>query len=208
MFKIDSIISKLLGRPLLVRSAVVSDAIRFVALHKYGGIYVDADILALRDLQPFYSHEFSYRWSMLNEFNTAVINLNPQSKISGKLIELAKRRQDPWKFYPTKIRGYLDPLILQRVPSAFFDPLWLAADGVDGKAVQKWNLKEDGKKIFKIAFYKNNTFSQQGQNALRGAFLYHWHSLHDVKTFEQGSYLYEWKEYFETQLLEKTPLTQ
>ncbi len=47
--------------------AIVSDAVRFVVLHKFGGMYIDTDILLLRDLQPFYIHEFAYLWSILNE---------------------------------------------------------------------------------------------------------------------------------------------
>jgi mannosyltransferase OCH1-like enzyme len=47
--------------------AIVSDAVRFVVLHKFGGMYIDADILLLHDLQPFYMYEFAYLWSTLNE---------------------------------------------------------------------------------------------------------------------------------------------
>src|SRR4051812_42616485 len=100
--------------------AIVSDAVRFVVLHEFGGMYIDADVLLLRDLQPFYTHEFAYRWSTFNEFNTAVLRLYPQSDISSKLIDLAHKNHDPWIFFPTTVRSYLYPIILNRLPCVFF----------------------------------------------------------------------------------------
>jgi WD repeat and SOF domain-containing protein 1 len=183
--------------------AVVSDAVRFVILHKFGGIYVDADILLLRDLQPFYIHEFAYRWSVTDEFNTAVLQLHPQSNISSKLIDLAHKKQDPWIFFPTTIQSYICPLHLNRIPCAFFDPLWIAADGADGKAIKIWRLPSDGKEAFKTVFRKQSYLSEQGRTVFYGAFALHWHALHRAGMFEQGSFLDQWKQFFENHLLEK-----
>ncbi len=181
----------------------MSDAVRFVILHKYGGMYIDTDILLLRDLQPFYTHEFAYRWSKTKEFNTAILRLYPQSNISSKLLNLGQKYQKPYIFFPPTIRSYLDPIILNRLPCVFFDPLWLVADKADPKTKQLWNIPDNPVETFKIVFNKKNELSQKGRTAFDGAFAFHWHSLHRAGMLEQGSYLYQWNEFLKSELLEK-----
>jgi WD repeat and SOF domain-containing protein 1 len=182
--------------------AAVSDAVRFVVLHKLGGMYIDADILLLRDLQPFYTHEFAYRWSKLDEFNTAILRLDPQSTISSVLIDLAHRNQTPSIFYPLSIRSYLSPITLNRLPCAFFDPLWLAADDADRKTSRIWQFKNKTQHVFEAVFHKQSELSKQGRNVFNGAFAFHWHALHRAGIFEQGSFLHQWNQFLESQLLE------
>jgi WD repeat and SOF domain-containing protein 1 len=186
--------------------AAVSDAVRFVVLHKLGGMYIDADILVLRDLQPFYMHEFAYRWSKLDEFNTAILRLYPQSIISSILIDLAQRNQSPSVFFPDSIRSYLYPITLNRFPSAFFDPLWLPADDADRKTSKIWKLRNDTKSIFESVFHNQSELSKQGRNVFNGAFAFHWHSLHKAGIYQQGSFLYQWNQFLESQLLENIPV--
>lgn len=166
-------------------------------------MYIDADILLLRDLQPFYMHEFAYRWSTRNEFNTAILRLHSQSLISSILIKLAQENHDPFIFFPTSIRSYLYPIILKRLPCVFFDPLWLVADGADSQATKIWKLTNDARDTFETVFRQQNELSRQGRTVLNGAFAFHWHALHRAGKFEQGSYLYQWNEFLENQLLEK-----
>src|SRR5256885_2028630 len=47
------------------RSVAFSDLVRFVVLNRYGGMYMDGDVLFLRDMRPLYhsSIDFSYKWS-------------------------------------------------------------------------------------------------------------------------------------------------
>jgi WD repeat and SOF domain-containing protein 1 len=201
--KIDPFWTWLLGGPPLTGVAIVSDAVRFVVLHKFGGMYIDADILLLRDLQPFYIHEFAYRWSTRDEFNTAVLRLHPQSMISSKLIDLAQGNRNPRKFFPTSIRSYLHPIILNRLPCVFFDPLWIVADGADQQATRIWKLTDDAKDTFETVFHKESELSRRGRTALNGAFAFHWHALHRAGKFEEGSFLYHWNQFLESQLLEK-----
>jgi len=180
----------------------LSDAVRFIVLHKLGGMYIDADILLLRDLQPFYPHEFAYRWSTLNEFNTAILRLYPKSDISTILIDLAHQNQSPSIFFPLSIRSYLHPITLNRLPFTFFDPLWLAADNADQKTVKIWKLTNHTRHTFESVFRKQSELSKQGRTVFNGAFAFHWHSLHKVGIFEEGSYLYQWNQFLENQLLE------
>ena len=199
---VNSLWIRLFGRSLFVRTAILSDAVRFVVLHKYGGMYIDADILLLRDLQPFYRHEFAYRWSTLNEFNTAVLRLYSQSNISSKLLDQAREHQDPYIFYPTTLRSHLDPMVLNRLPCVFFDPLWLVADSSDGKSSQQWGVTADTQGVFETVFRQGSSFSQHGRHVFHGAFAFHWHSLHRAGIFEQGSYLYQWNEFFRDELFD------
>jgi hypothetical protein len=56
--------------------AGVLDLVRFMILNLYGGIYVDGDVLFLRDMSLFWTENFAYRWSQLETWNTAVLGLN------------------------------------------------------------------------------------------------------------------------------------
>lgn len=40
-----------------------SDAVRFLVLYRFGGIYIDGDVLLLRNLEPFSHYDFVYEWS-------------------------------------------------------------------------------------------------------------------------------------------------
>jgi mannosyltransferase OCH1-like enzyme len=51
-----------------------TDFVRFFVLQLYGGIYIDLDVLLLRDFAPLHGLEYAYRWSKLKEkCNTAVL---------------------------------------------------------------------------------------------------------------------------------------
>lgn len=70
----------------------VSDAVRFIVLHLYGGAYFDMDIMLLRDLRPLLlppDHSFAERWAVHShpgDYNTAVMSLNANSSISSYLV--------------------------------------------------------------------------------------------------------------------------
>ncbi|UJR22034.1 hypothetical protein I4U23_025102 [Adineta vaga] len=192
----------LFDRWFVSKMVALSDAVRFILLHKFGGMYIDADILLLRDLQPFYEHEFAYRWSTLNEYNTAILRLFPQSNISSILLHQAYEKQSPAVFFPWSIRSSLLPVSLVRLPSVFFDPLWLAADNADHKTANLWKFINNTRHTFESVFHKESYLSQQGRTVLNGAFTFHWHALHKVGQFEQGSYLFQWNEFFQEPLLD------
>lgn len=70
----------------------VSDAVRFIVLHLYGGAYFDMDVMLLRDLRPLLlppDHSFAERWAVHShpgDYNTAVMSLNANSSISSYLV--------------------------------------------------------------------------------------------------------------------------
>ena len=46
-----------------------SDFLRLIVLWSFGGLYLDADVISLRDMWPLQTLEFAYRWSYLLELN-------------------------------------------------------------------------------------------------------------------------------------------
>ncbi|KAH8816067.1 snoRNA binding protein-like protein [Xylogone sp. PMI_703] len=70
----------------------VSDAVRFVVLHLYGGGYFDMDVLMLRDMRPLLigeGHNFAERWAAHpspGDYNTAIMSLTANSSLSSYLL--------------------------------------------------------------------------------------------------------------------------
>ncbi|KAH7381466.1 hypothetical protein DE146DRAFT_681945 [Phaeosphaeria sp. MPI-PUGE-AT-0046c] len=70
----------------------VSDAVRFIVLHMYGGAYFDMDVLMLRDMRPLLlpkDHAFAERWGAHphpGEYNTAIMSLSANSSLSSYLL--------------------------------------------------------------------------------------------------------------------------
>jgi len=79
----------------VVPPVALSDEARFLILHRYGGMYLDADVLLLKDMSPFYDAgvEFAYEWSNTEMYNTAVLRLNKGSSVAKRILEAAKEKQ-------------------------------------------------------------------------------------------------------------------
>ncbi|CAG8655417.1 2970_t:CDS:1 [Funneliformis caledonium] len=177
------------------RTVSFSDMVRFVVLQRYGGIYVDADVLLLRDLRPFYQtdFEFSYQWSFKEDYNTAVLRLRANSTTTRMVIEGAI--QNGMKFHPFDIKKYfvekLNPTkddvnpYLYMLPVALFDPLWLKRDNKQPKSILTPNINV-WYDVFRPDLAPNefiNVEPVDATPALRkvdgffpGAFTYHWHN--------------------------------
>ncbi|KAG0026960.1 hypothetical protein BGZ81_005976 [Podila clonocystis] len=72
-----------------------SDEVRFLILYRYGGMYLDADTLLLRDMSPIYDTglEFAYEWSNLKIYNTAIMKLDMGSAVARRILDGAKVRE-------------------------------------------------------------------------------------------------------------------
>jgi len=110
-------------------SVILSDMARFILCHRFGGIYLDADTLFLRDWEELWGWKgaFAYRWSRLEKYNTAVLHLNKGSALGSFLFRTALR--NGLDFHPMSISkytkdAYLEGLLL-RLPDALFDAAWL-----------------------------------------------------------------------------------
>ena len=67
---------------------LAGDLFRILCLHNYGGLYVDFDVVFLRDFAPLLNQEFMYKWSFQKEMiNGAVMRLKKDSKLSNQLLK-------------------------------------------------------------------------------------------------------------------------
>ncbi|KAJ7135408.1 glycosyltransferase family 32 protein [Mycena crocata] len=110
-------------------SVILSDMARFVLCHRFGGVYLDADTILLRDWEELWGWKgaFAYRWSRLEKYNTAVLRMNRGSALGSFLFRTALR--NGLDFHPMTVSRYtadahLEGLLL-RLPDALFDGAWL-----------------------------------------------------------------------------------
>jgi hypothetical protein len=160
-----------------------SDLLRLLALHKYGGVWIDMDIILLRDFKSILDQEYMYQWGGETNFEVegacaTVLSLKKQSEFSKKLLLMLKEmpiigNTPIWgkdlfaKLY--KLWPYFTIF-----PSTFFNTEWLISkvDRDFSKNVQKgWFDKTE---------YSDNLFL--------GAFAWHWHnSSNKSKKIQEGS---------------------
>jgi WD repeat and SOF domain-containing protein 1 len=84
-------------------SVILSDMARFVLCHRFGGVYLDADTILLRDWEELWGWKgaFAYRWSRLPKYNTAVLRMNRGSALGTFLFRTALR--NGLDFHPVSI---------------------------------------------------------------------------------------------------------
>nr|POF17896.1 hypothetical protein CFP56_13308 [Quercus suber] len=110
----------------------ISDAVRFVILHLHGGLYLDMDVLLLRDMRPLLlpkTHNFAERWaahSHPGDFNTAILSLSANTSLSSYLLRGGVRMG--LNFHPRVIgrmawKDGRDQELLM-FETAAFDPIW------------------------------------------------------------------------------------
>jgi hypothetical protein len=73
-----------------------SDLLRLLALYKYGGVWIDMDIVLLRDFKPLLDQEYMYMWGSETDFKNqgacaTVLSLKKESEFSIKLLEEATK---------------------------------------------------------------------------------------------------------------------
>ncbi|KAF9541321.1 hypothetical protein EC957_003223 [Mortierella hygrophila] len=76
-------------------AVALSDEARFLILNRYGGMYLDADVILLRDMSPFYDAEmeFAYEWSNRLLYNTAILRLNKGSSVARRILDGATMKE-------------------------------------------------------------------------------------------------------------------
>ncbi|KAI6246967.1 hypothetical protein HI914_04602 [Erysiphe necator] len=110
----------------------VSDAVRFIILHLYGGVYFDMDVIMLRDMRPLLigeNHNFAERWAghpSPGDYNTAIMSLSPNSSLSSYLLRGGVRMG--LNFHP-RVIGVMAVKDhrnheLHMMETAMFDPIW------------------------------------------------------------------------------------
>jgi WD repeat and SOF domain-containing protein 1 len=110
-------------------SVILSDMARFVLTYRFGGIYLDADTIFLRDWEELWNYrgQFAYRWSKHPKYNTAVLKLHKGSALGKFLFKTSL--ENGLDFHPMTVSRYLKDANLERllfrIPDALFDPAWL-----------------------------------------------------------------------------------
>lgn len=114
----------------------VSDAVRFIVLHLHGGVYLDMDVLLLRDMRPLllpspvtgHPVAFAEQWVERcpeSDYNTAVIALPANSSLSTYLLRGGVRMG--MNFHPKAIGRMMwrdgRNAELKMLHNAVFDPL-------------------------------------------------------------------------------------
>lgn len=201
-----------------------SDAVRFLVLYKYGGIYTDGDVLLLRNMEPLGHFDFVYEWSFVKQgMNTAVFGALQQSPFALAVIEAALGKAiavgdagnvtfDPrlfnGNFHPLTVLRRVPPKIaepVQPLPSIPFDPVWLT---LDTPVKSTHNITQ----IHKVRDWKD-FFTQPPAHLMppkvatdifKGAFTHHWHNNWHMP-FEKSSLIGQLVGEFDAFLAGKQP---
>ena len=116
----------------LFNPAYESDFFRLLMLNKYGGFYIDFDVLLLRDLSPLLDYEFFYKWGddTNNLINGAIMKLQKDIYINNLLTdEILNKTATPGNGSLTwasdiyhNVKNKSEDLII--FPAAFFNSEW------------------------------------------------------------------------------------
>ena len=169
-----------------------SDLFRLVALYKHGGVYLDLDMMLVRDLrelfrQPFASGELCCRWSAhLPYANTAFLRLRRESRTAQ---EILARCSAAGTCHPKDVLRFdgNERLDLTVLPCAVFDPLWPHADGQCRFEEAPLDRFDDFFRKFGWRFRPRQGIRTHN-DFFPGAFAYHWHNQWDAREHQRSYY--------------------
>jgi len=154
-----------------------SDLFRLLVLHKYGGFYIDMDVLVLRSMAPLNDMEFAYQWGTSGtnpgesviKANNAVVRLNKGSPLSAELIELLIRNVPKMDStcWGSDLYSKLNANSMLCLPGAWFDSEW----GLEGARLNPFGPC-DSIQLFE------------------GAFTWHWHNQWEAAIHERSKFQY------------------
>ncbi|KAG9128359.1 hypothetical protein FRC07_000033 [Ceratobasidium sp. 392] len=162
-------------------STILSDMARFILCHRFGGTYLDADTILLRDWEELWGWPgaFAYRWSRLEEYNTAVLRLNKGSALGTFLFRTAFH--NGLDFHPMTMWRYMRDAHLQglllKLPDALFDSAWLNTEDYQ-RDRPAFPFFTDFQQFFepkKVDSAAPNMLGFEG--FFRGAYSYHFHNF-------------------------------
>ena len=150
------------------------DVFRLLILYKYGGFYIDMDVLVLRNMRPLNDLEFQYQWgtSGFSDFepnitmNGAVMRLEKESSLSLEFLEILKKTP-PNKnttSWGNRLYSNINKNDLFVLPGIWFNSEW---------GFENTTLEYTFKNIGHVDFFD-------------GAFTWHWHNKWD-EPIESGS---------------------
>jgi len=149
------------------------DLFRLLILHKYGGFYIDMDVLILRNLSPLSELEFLYQWGTSGftafepniTMNGAIMKLDKESLLSIELLQnlLTSPKNKNTNIWGNHLYSKVSENDLTVLPGIWFDSEW----GFEGTVLNPFKKQES------VELYD-------------GAFAWHWHNRWDDE-IEEGS---------------------
>ena len=157
--------------------AYESDFFRVLMLYKYGGFYIDFDVLLLRDLSPLLDYNFLYQWGAhpSNMINGAIMHLIKNSNVNNSLTNiLLNKGTKPGNgslFWASELYLQVKALHPELIifPASFFNSEWQSQLTVN-------NLLEPLKKHI----YSNFLYD--------GCFTWHWHNRWEENIEEDSKF--------------------
>ena len=157
-----------------------SDLLRILALHKYGGIWADMDIIFLRDFKPLMGQEYMYMWGSETDFANqgacaTVLSLNKGSELSLELINEVKGAPPRpattcWgrDIFATLFRRYKYNIL----PGTFFNTEWCINKKYPGLGT------EIEKSWFRTnpSLAQDSSYGSEDSYLFKQAFTWHWHN--------------------------------
>jgi hypothetical protein len=142
------------------------DLFRILVLHRYGGVYIDMDLVLLRSLGALLDQEFIYQWDNFDGvYNGAIMHLHRHSAFARELIAgIVELPAGDCNWGRENLRRAIDRGVPITVfPSPFFDTEWQADPAFEP--------------------FRRTAASA---NMYDGAFAWHWHNRWD-DPIEPGS---------------------
>jgi hypothetical protein len=190
-----------------------SDFVRFLVLYSYGGIYVDGDVIFLRDMKPFWNKNFVYRWSFTESYNTAVMGIRYGhgyfvEKIYNKIVLSPTGPTLVSRFYPSKVKeivaemnnnNFYNYTDFEVFSSVLFDPAWLCFDVHDDIELPNTICRFPD---FYDEVVSTEKFFGSGGRFFPGAFTHHLHlgSCGSCQ-IRNDSYFFHVESYFKSRLV-------
>ena len=114
------------------RFYLLGDLVRLLVLARHGGVYVDMDVILLRNLGPLLGHEFAEQWgTSCFESNGAVLRIKAGSIFANHIVEFVSKTDPttlPSSFSPYawgKFAYYNSFGLFYRLPVCFIDSVWM-----------------------------------------------------------------------------------
>lgn len=143
------------------------DLFRLLVLNKYGGFYIDMDVLVLRNMRPLNNYEFLYQWGASGfledepdiTMNGAVMRFNKGSSLSVEALIILGHTppQKNTMFWGSGLYSKITSEDLMAFPGVWFNSEWGREDAMD------WHMVNRGR----VDMYD-------------GAFAWHWHNKWDM----------------------------
>lgn len=175
------------------RLPAVLDVARYLLLYRYGGLWLDADVVVMRDFAPLQGLDFAYVLQNRQFRNSEVTNnavLGAQCPHSPFMREVLGRvvaglpknlhSRDVYKWGPRLLEG-LPPGTFHTLPTCFFEPKDMGMGG------QLFRLTGNTSKVAGILAAAG---SHDGDPL---AFAYHWHNRWKMRIAEDSAFSTEVK---------------